>query len=81
MSALFPMSERTRALDTRLAEFMDAYVFPAEAEFAALDEDPQRRWQIPPLLEELKVRARAVGLWNLFLARSRAWPRAEQPGV
>jgi len=67
MSALFPMSERTRALDTRLAEFMDAYVFPAEAEFAAWDEEPQRRWQIPPLLEELKVRARAVGLWNLFL--------------
>lgn len=67
MSALFPMSERTRALDTRLAEFMDAYVYPAEAEFAAWDEDPQHRWQIPPLLEELKVRARAAGLWNLFL--------------
>ena len=67
MSVLFPMSERTQALDSRLGEFMAAHVYPAEAEFAAWDEDPARRWQIPPLLEELKAKARAAGLWNLFL--------------
>jgi acyl-CoA dehydrogenase len=66
MSVLFPMSERVQALDAKLAEFMDAYVYPAEAEFAIWDHDPAHRWQIPPLLEELKAKARAVGLWNLF---------------
>jgi acyl-CoA dehydrogenase len=67
MSSLFPMSERVRELDARLAAFMDAHVFPAEAEFAAWDEEPARRWTIPPRLEALKARARAEGLWNLFL--------------
>jgi acyl-CoA dehydrogenase len=67
MSSLFPMSERVRDLDARLAAFMDAHVFPAEAEFAAWDEEPARRWTIPPRLEALKARARAEGLWNLFL--------------
>ena len=40
MSTLFPMSERVRALDARLAAFMDAHVLPAEADFAAWDADP-----------------------------------------
>ena len=67
MSTLFPMSERAKALDDRLATFMDAYVYPAETEFAAWDEDVQRRWQVPPILERLKSMARGEGLWNLFL--------------
>ncbi len=67
MSTLFPMSERAQALDDRLAAFMAAHVYPAEAEFAAWDEDPQRRWQVPPILERLKAMARGEGLWNLFL--------------
>ena len=67
MSVLFPMSERTQALDAKLGDFMAAHVYPAEAQFAAWDEDPERRWQIPPLLEELKEKAQAAGLWNLFL--------------
>jgi acyl-CoA dehydrogenase len=67
MSALFPMSERVQALDARLAAFMAEQVYPAEARFAAWDEDVQTRWQIPPLLEELKAQAHAAGLWNLFL--------------
>ena len=67
MSQLFPMSDRVQALDAQLAAFMAELVYPAESQFAAWDEDPQTRWQIPPLLEQLKARARAAGLWNLFL--------------
>ena len=67
MSVLFPLSERAQSIDTRLGEFMDAHVYPAEAEFAEWDEHAERRWQIPPLLEALKAKARAAGLWNLFL--------------
>ena len=67
MDELFPISERARALDARLARFMDEHVLPAEAVFAEWSGDPARRWTIPPRLEELKARARAEGLWNLFL--------------
>jgi acyl-CoA dehydrogenase len=67
MSQLFPMSDRVAALDARLAAFMGEHVYPAEAEFARWDEDAQRRWTVPPILEALKAKARAAGLWNLFL--------------
>src|SRR5688572_25576411 len=72
MSALFPMSVRTHELDSRLADFMAAHVHPAEAELARWDEDPATRWQVPPLLEALKQRARDAGLWNLFLPHSQS---------
>jgi acyl-CoA dehydrogenase len=64
---LFPMSARARELDAALAEFMETRVIPAEEAFAAWDADPQRRWEVSPLLEELKAKARKLGLWNLFL--------------
>ena len=67
MSTLFPMSLRTQALDAKLAAFMAEHVMPAEAGFAQWDEDPAHRWQIPPLLESLKAKAREAGLWYLFL--------------
>ncbi len=67
MSNLFQMSDRVRALDAELAGFMETHVYPAEAEFAQWDEQPGQRWQVPPLLESLKAKARAAGLWNLFL--------------
>jgi acyl-CoA dehydrogenase len=67
MSDLFPLSDRARALDGQLAEFMAAHVYPAETEFAEWDQDPARRWTIPPSLEALKAKAKNAGLWNLFL--------------
>ncbi len=67
MTELFPMSARARELDAVLADFMETRVIPAEEAFAAWDEDPERRWQVSPLLEELKAKAKKLGLWNLFL--------------
>jgi acyl-CoA dehydrogenase len=67
VTELFPMSERARELDAKLAEFMETRVIPAEEAFAAWDADHARRWEISPLLEELKAKARKLGLWNLFL--------------
>jgi acyl-CoA dehydrogenase len=67
MSDLFPLSERARALDGKLAEFMAAHVYRAEQEFAEWDQDPSKRWTIPPQLEALKAKAKSAGLWNLFL--------------
>ena len=61
--SLFPLSERAHLLDGKLARFMAEHVYPAEADFAAWDADPEKRWTIPPKLEELKEKARAAGLW------------------
>ena len=45
---------------------MDEHIYPNEKRF---DEQLQAgdRWQPPPLMEELKAKAKAAGLWNLFL--------------
>ena len=65
----FDYSQRAKDLQARLAAFMDAHVYPNEQRF---DEQVDRgeRWQSIPLIEELKAKARAEGLWNLFLPAS-----------
>ncbi len=55
-------------LDERLREFMDRYIYPNEKPFE--DSLRHNRWKVPELMEELKDKARAEGLWNLFLPDS-----------
>jgi len=65
----FQVSERARTLYQKLRAFMDAHVYPNERLFREqIDEGD--RWQPAPLMEELKAKARAEGLWNLFLPES-----------
>ena len=54
-------------IEQRVREFMDEHVYPAEAVFEAQLTAGPSRWQVPPIVEELKSKARAAGLWNLFL--------------
>jgi acyl-CoA dehydrogenase len=65
----FSHSPRVRDLQDRLAAFMDADVYPAEARFHA-EVAAGDRWQPTAVIEELKDKARAAGLWNLFLPES-----------
>ena len=66
---LFPMSDRAEDIRRRVTEFMDAHVYAAEVVYAQqLDSGPSR-WAIPPVMEELKAKARADGLWNLFMPK------------
>jgi acyl-CoA dehydrogenase len=60
----FGYDAETEELRARLLSFMDEYVYPAEPVFASW-EGPE--WTTPPIVEELKARARELGLWNLFL--------------
>jgi acyl-CoA dehydrogenase len=55
-------------LRDKVAEFCDRHVFPNETRFH--DEIQTQRWQVPAVVEELKTKARAEGLWNLFLPES-----------
>jgi acyl-CoA dehydrogenase len=67
MSDLFLLSTRTRELHARLSDFQHSYVEAAESAYFAHVEQPGQRWTIPPVIETLKAKARAAGLWNLFL--------------
>ena len=49
---------------------MDKHIYPAERIFSEQHEAQQCRWDIPPVLDELKAKAKAEGLWNLFLPHS-----------
>jgi len=61
----FEFSARTKDLQHRLRAFMDEHIYPNERHF---EEEIQRsRWLPSRVIEELKPKARAAGLWNLFL--------------
>jgi acyl-CoA dehydrogenase len=51
----------------RLRAFMNEHVYPNEARYARELDGAQTRWTQPGIMEELKSRARAQALWNLFL--------------
>jgi acyl-CoA dehydrogenase len=65
----FGYDSRTQELRERLQTFLDEHVYPAEPVFAEQREqaEGEARWSAPPIVEELKAKARAQGLWNLFL--------------
>ncbi|HTJ27789.1 MAG TPA: acyl-CoA dehydrogenase family protein [Candidatus Limnocylindria bacterium] len=58
------------SLRERLAEFMATDVYPNERVYAEQLRTALTPWSQPPIMEELKARARAQGLWNLFLPES-----------
>jgi len=64
----FEFSEKTKGLEKRLTAFMDEHIYPNEARFH--QEIERQRWQPTQIIEELKPKARAAGLWNLFLPAS-----------
>jgi acyl-CoA dehydrogenase len=64
----FAMSAKASDYHKRLTEFMTDYVFPAEADYDKYREEAgPNDHTVPPVIEELKIKARAAGLWNLFL--------------
>ncbi|HUY84095.1 MAG TPA: acyl-CoA dehydrogenase family protein [Steroidobacteraceae bacterium] len=69
----FGFSDKVRALQERVGNFMDAHVYPNEARFfaeVAANRKSGNPWQPSRVVEELKAEARKAGLWNLFLPQS-----------
>jgi acyl-CoA dehydrogenase len=66
----FAYSAKVKDLQEKLGRFMDEHIYPNER---AYDDGiaPDARWQPRPIVEELKPKARAAGLWNLFLPESK----------
>lgn len=63
-----PFAKETLA---KLCEFMKADVIPSQRVYAAqVPTDPATRWKTHiPIIEELKAKAKKLGLWNLFLSK------------
>src|SRR5271167_4734714 len=58
-------TEKTKLLSSKLMEFMQEQIYPNESRYH--EEIKKNRWQPTRIIEELKPKARAAGLWNLFL--------------
>jgi acyl-CoA dehydrogenase len=70
----FNFSPRVKELQARLLAFMDEHVYPGEARFHAEIAENKARgngWVPTRVMEELKDKARAAGLWNLWLPESK----------
>ena len=70
----FDYNDKTKLALDRLQGFMDQYIYPNEAEYYRQHDAQASRWDTPPMMEELKEKARAAGLWNLFLPHSERGP-------
>ena len=71
----FEFSDRCKDLRERLLAFMDEHVYPAEPVYEDQLRASGNPHFHPPVMEELKARARELGLWNLFL------PHAQDGGA
>ena len=65
----YGQSAAGREIGEKLEAFMAAHIYPNEARFAHEVETSLDRWVSPPVMEELKRKAREAGLWNLFVPR------------
>lgn len=73
----FEYSPKVKAMQARLLAFMDEHIYPNEGRFyeeIAANRAAGNAWVPTRLIEELKPKARALGLWNLFLPRSTRAP-------
>ncbi len=73
----FEYTPKVKDMQARLLAFMEAHIYPNEARY--LQEIEANRaggnaWQVSKVIEELKPKARAAGLWNLFLPKSKRAP-------
>jgi acyl-CoA dehydrogenase len=73
----FEYSARTKELQKKLLAFMEELIYPNEHKYYAHVRS-DKRWEAVPIIEELKPKAKAAGLWNLFLPKS---PRAPGGGL
>ena len=66
----FDYPPKISELREKLTNFMGQYIYPNEKQYYESLGDGSSRWQIPPIMEELKDIAKKENLWNLFLPDS-----------
>ena len=65
----FEFSEQVKEFQARLKHFMQANVYPVETEYLKELHDAENRFSTTPIMAVLKEKAKAEGLWNLFIPR------------
>src|SRR5690242_7347762 len=65
----FEPSAKVKELQKRVRQFMDEHIYPGENTYIEQIHG-EGAWRTPPIMEEWKSKARAAGLWNLFLPES-----------
>ncbi|MFC4766587.1 acyl-CoA dehydrogenase [Effusibacillus consociatus] len=66
----FEYSDKVKKLQEKLIAFMEEVVYPNEKVYYQQVNEAESRWTVPPVMEEMKARAKEAGLWNLFLPES-----------
>jgi len=69
---MFEFSEKSQDLQARLSAFMDEHIYPNEHVYAKQLDSAKSRYAPIPLMDELKQKATADGLWNLFVPPAHA---------
>jgi len=69
---MYEHSTKSNELSTRLLEFMDEHIYPNEENYAHQLKTAANRFAPLPLMDELKSKAKAIGLWNLFVPEEHA---------
>ena len=69
---MYQFSEKSIDLQARLQAFMDEHIYPNEHAYHEHIRTTDNRWAPVPLMDDLKIKARAAGLWNLFIPPSLA---------
>jgi acyl-CoA dehydrogenase len=64
-----PPSAKAVELGERVKAFMDEHIYPAEAVYERQLNESTDRWRSPPIMAELKAKAKKAGLWNMFLPK------------
>lgn len=67
---MYEFSEKSKQLQTKLQAFMDEHIYPNEEAYARQLHAATNRFAPLPLMDELKAKAKAAGLWNLFVPES-----------
>jgi len=67
---MYEFSEKSKQLQAKLQAFMDEYIYPNEKAYAEQLHAATDRFAALPLMDELKTKAKAAGLWNLFVPES-----------
>ena len=65
----FEFSDKVKNLQQKLTAFMDEHIYPNEKTYDEQVAD-RNRWTVPPVMDELKAKGRAVGIWNWFVPES-----------
>lgn len=69
---MYQFSSKSQVLADRLTSFMDEHIYPNEEAYAAQLRAAENRFAPLPLMDELKEKAKAAGLWNLFVPEEHA---------